>query len=106
MPLESEFQSKIIKEIKRQYPGVVVLKNDPNYLLGVPDWLFLFENKWAMLETKRYSNSVHQNNQDYYIELFSRMSFASFVNPSNKEQVLDELQITFRPNRPTRFPRR
>ena len=44
---EREFQAKLIKEIKNKYPGCMVLKNDPNYIQGVPDLLILHGKRWA-----------------------------------------------------------
>ena len=103
---ESSFQSKLIKEIKKQYPGSVILKNDPNYIQGIPDWLILFEDRWAVLEAKADETSRHQPNQDYYVDILNKMSYSSFVYPSNREQVLHELQFALRGYRPTRIPRR
>ena len=37
--LENKFQAKLIKEIKEEFPGCIVLKNDPTYIQGVPDLL-------------------------------------------------------------------
>ncbi len=105
MPLESKFQTELIKEIKQKYPGAVILKNDPNYLLGVPDWLVLYEDRWAMLEAKASKNAEHQPNQDYWIKKLFYMSYASFVYPENKEQVLYELQKSFGISGSTRFSR-
>jgi Holliday junction resolvase-like predicted endonuclease len=103
MTLENKFQASLIKEIKKEYPGCVILKNDAQYFQGILDILILFEDKWAMLEVKASKNSPHQPNQDFYVDKFSRMSYASFIYPENKERVLDELQRTFRPDRPTRL---
>ena len=62
---ESKFQSELIKELKREFPGCIVLKNDPNYIQGIPDLLILFKDKWAVLEVKKSSDSPHQPNQTY-----------------------------------------
>lgn len=94
--LESKFQSELIKEIKKRFPGSIVIKNDPNYIQGFPDITILYKDKWAVLEVKRESNSPHQPNQAYYVEQLDTMSFSSFIYPENKEVVLNELQSTFR----------
>jgi len=86
---ESEFQSRLIKEIKARFPGCYVLKNDPNYIQGFPDLLILYRNKWAALEVKRSSKASHQPNQDYHIDILNGMSFAAFICPENEMEVLD-----------------
>lgn len=90
--LESSFQAKLIKELKLIFPGCIVMKNDANYLQGVPDLLILHNNKWAALECKKSLNSKHQPNQEYYVEKMDEMSFSRFICPENKEEVLNELQ--------------
>lgn len=96
---ENEFQASLIKEIKTRFPGAVVLKNDANYIQGIPDLTVLYGNKWAMLECKRSSNSSKRPNQEYYIGKFGEMSFASFISPDNKEDVLNELEQSFAAHR-------
>lgn len=103
MKKENEFQPKLIKEIKARFPGCMVLKNDPNYIQGIPDLSVFYKNKWAMLECKKSENEEHQPNQDYYVEQANKMSFARFICPENKEEVLDELQQAFQPRRKTRI---
>lgn len=97
--LESKFQSELIKEIKEIFPGCIVLKNDPNYIQGFPDLTVLYHDRWAVLEVKRDSKAREQPNQQYYIEKAHEMGFAAKVFPENKEEVLDELQRSFRPSR-------
>jgi hypothetical protein len=92
---ENEFQKKLIKEIKDRFPGAMVLKNDPNYIQGIPDLLILHKNKWAALECKRSKNAKRQPNQEYYVDKMKDMSYSSFIFPENREEVLDELQRTF-----------
>lgn len=94
--LERDFQSKLIKELETIFPGIVILKTDPEYLQGIPDLLLLWGRNWALLECKRSANASHQPNQDYYVDLFGRMSFSSFIYPENKEEVLYALQQSFR----------
>ena len=92
---ENAFQALLIKELKSRFPDCVVLKNDATYIQGVPDILVLKDSKWAALECKKDSAASHQPNQDYYISLLDRMSFARFIYPENKEEVLNDLQQTF-----------
>lgn len=73
----------------------MVLKNDPNYIQGVPDLLVLCNDRWAALECKRSKNAPHRPNQEYYISKMNDMSFAAFVYPENREDILDELQRAF-----------
>lgn len=96
---ESKFQAGLIKAIKERFPGSMVLKNDPNYIQGVPDLIILHGKRWAALECKKSKNAKHQPNQDYYVKRMNKMSYASFVYPENKEVVLNALQQTFRTNR-------
>ena len=93
--LESAFQSKLIKELKKIFPGCIVLKNDSGYLQGIPDLLILYNNKWASLECKQNSNSKKRPNQEYYVDKMNEMSFSRFICPENKEEVLNELQQAF-----------
>lgn len=89
---EGEFQKKLIDEIQDLLPGCYVLKNDPDYIQGIPDLLILYNDKWAALEVKRSANASIRPNQEYYVKEFGKMSYASFVFPENKEEVLNELQ--------------
>ncbi len=90
--VESDFQSKLIKELKTRFPGCMVLKNDASYIQGVPDLLILHNDKWASLEVKRSKKAKHRPNQDYYVEKMNDMSFSAFIFPENKEDVLHDLE--------------
>lgn len=106
MQKESKFQAALIKEIKKLLPGSYILKNDPLYIQGIPDLLILYKNKWALLECKRSAKEKHQPNQEYYIEKFGEMSFASFIYPENKEEVLRGLQQALGVGRDSRISKR
>jgi hypothetical protein len=93
---ESKFQSDLKTEINERLPGCMILKNDPTHYQGIPDLLILYEDTWAALECKRDEGAEHQPNQDYYVEHMNDMSYASFINPQNKERVLDEMESTLR----------
>lgn len=96
--LENKFQSNLVKELKKQYPGCIVMKNDSSYIQGIPDLLVLYKNRWASLECKKTTNARKQANQEYYVGLMDEMSFSRFIRPENKEEVLRELQQVFANN--------
>ena len=93
---ESEFQHGLKKELQARFPGCVVLKNDANYLQGIPDLLVLYKDRWAALECKRERNAKRQPNQKYYVEKLNEMSYAAVVFPENREEVLNDLEQAFR----------
>lgn len=92
---ENGFQSNLIRELKRLFPGCVILKNDPNYLQGFPDLTILYRDRWAVLECKRSANEAHQPNQDFYVDMLNDMSYSAFIYPENKERILYDLQQAF-----------
>lgn len=102
---ESKFQHDLIADLRAMFPGCIVTKNDPNYLQGICDLAIFFEKKWAMLECKKSADESHRPNQDYYVDKCNNMSFARFIYPENRQEVLDELQQTFCPRRKTRVAR-
>jgi len=92
---ENKFQAKVIHDIKCRCPECMVLKNDPNYIQGVPDLLVLYKNKWAALECKKDKDASKRPNQEHYIQKMNKMSFARFISPENKEEVLDAMERSF-----------
>lgn len=103
--LESKFQAKLIKDLKKQFKGCIILKTDPTYKQGIPDLLILHGKKWAALEVKKSAKAKHQPNQDYYVNRMNKMSFASFIFPENRKEIINELCKTFKSGRTTRVPR-
>lgn len=93
--LENRFKTQLIREIKNLFPGCMVLHLDPNEIQGIPDLLILYKRKWAVLEGKRSARASHRPNQEYYVDLMDSMSFASFIYPENKDEVLDALYLYF-----------
>ena len=97
--LENQYKSDLDNRLREMYPGLVILKNDANFLQGVPDRLLLHGDRWAMLEGKRSAKATRQPNQEYYVDRFNDMSFASFIYPENEEDVLNELHHAFTSSR-------
>ena len=94
--LESSFQAQLIKDLKKIFPGCIVTKNDSSYIQGIPDLTIFYKDKWATLECKQNVRAKKQPNQEYYVGRMNEMSFSKFICPENKEEVLYELQQTFK----------
>ena len=92
---ESKFQSDLKKELQGMFPGCMITKLDSGDIQGIPDLLVLYKDKWAVLENKRSVKASHQPNQDYYVDKMNDMSFASFIYPENKDEVLSRLRKKF-----------
>lgn len=92
--LESGFQDKLVRDIKDELPGCMVFKMDQ--IQGIPDLLILHGNKWGSLECKKSANAKRQPNQEYYVGLMNDMSFSRFIDPENREVVLNELYQTLK----------
>ena len=93
--LENKFQSNLIKEIKDTFPGCIVMKNDSSYIQGIPDLLILHNDKWASLEVKKSRTASKRPNQEYYVDRMNEMSFARFIYPENKNEVMNSLHTHF-----------
>lgn len=92
---ERNFQSALIRELKKRFVGCIVTKLDSSHIQGIPDLLILWGKHWATLECKKHARAKHQPNQDYYVDLMNNMSFSRFIYPENKEEVLHELEQAF-----------
>lgn len=93
--LENGFKTKLISDLKLIFPGCIVLHLDPNEIQGIPDLLVLWGDKWAALEGKKSATAPARPNQPYYVELMDKMSFARFIYPENKDEVIADLDIYF-----------
>lgn len=87
------YQKKVTNKIRDMFPGCLILRNDPAHLQGIPDFLILYNERWAALEIKGSKKANIQPNQPYYVELLGEMSFAAFLYPENEEAVLHDLQL-------------
>ncbi len=93
---ENKFQANLIKDIKKEFSGCIVLKNDSSYMQGVPDLLVLHNDKWATLEVKRNKTAKHQPNQDYYVKKMNDMSYSAFIYPENRDKIMSDLRKVFK----------
>lgn len=97
MQAEGNFKTKLRQEIEKRLPGSHIFHLDPTIDGdGIPDLLVLYGDKWGMLEAKIDEGASHRPHQDFYVDHFNKMSFASFINPSNQKEVLDGLENALR----------
>lgn len=89
---ESQFQAQLIKKLNKMLPGIIVIKNDPNYIQGIPDLILLYKNRWAALEVKRGAIASVRPNQAHYVRTMHAMSYAAFIYPENESEILNEVQ--------------
>lgn len=92
---ENKFQSSLIKDLEKEFPGCFITKLDSSLKQGVPDLIVLYRDRWATLECKRSRSAAKRPNQDYYQKLFNEMSYSAFVCPENKEEIINELRQVF-----------
>lgn len=93
MVLERDFQHKLVKRLRTEIPGSIVMKADANQVQGIPDLLILAHGRFASLEVKRSASASHRPNQDYFVQKINDDGgFASFVDPSNEDDVVDRVK--------------
>lgn len=104
--LEADYQAKLVRKIRRLFPGCVVLKNDSEYQPGFPDLTILWHHMWAVLEVKAEEGAAEQPNQRWFVEHLDQWSFAAFIYPENETEVLHALQFAFASAGGSRLPKR
>lgn len=92
---ESVFQRQVKDRLKKEFPGCVVIKNDPNQIQGFPDLTIFFGSKWAMLEVKASETSSKRPNQDYWINKMSDLGYADYISPMYFDVIFQELREYF-----------
>jgi hypothetical protein len=97
---EASYSMSLKRELRAEFPGIVIVKNDPELQQGFPDLMLLYKNRWAALEVKADYLAPHQPNQDYWIEHLDSMSMAAFIFPENHDAIMEELRKHFNGRRP------
>lgn len=98
------FKTKFIKNLQLEFPDCVVMLTDAQYQQGVPDILMLVGDAWFAFEVKAAANSSRRPNQEWWVDILNRLSYASFVYPENEREVLDEVQQALEARGRTRLP--
>lgn len=94
--LEGAFKQKLKKRLEEQFQGCKIVFLSPENYQGIPDLAIFYYDKWAMLEGKKDEDAPVRPNQEYWVNEFNKMSYASFIYPENMEVVLNELEQTFK----------
>jgi hypothetical protein len=90
--LESSFQGDFIKALEETFPDSIVLKNDPNYIQGIPDVTMLYGSRYFAFECKRSKDESRQPNQEWYVRHINKMGgYACFVYPENMEEIINDI---------------
>ena len=92
MAKESDFQAKVIKELKAM--GLAVVKNQagPGVPTGFPDLTAFGEGIYCCLECKASARAKKQPRQEYWVNKLNEWSYAAFVYPANWEKIKAEIQ--------------
>ena len=92
MAKESDFQAKVIKDLKAM--GLAVVKNQasPGVPTGFPDITAFGEGIYFCLECKASARAKKQPRQDYWVNKLNEWSYAAFIYPTNWENVKAEIK--------------
>lgn len=93
--VESEFQKRLKRRLRSEFPDCVIMKQDATQIQGIPDLIILYKDKYAVLEVKKSKTASHRPNQDFYISKFGQYVYASFCYPENVEEVITGLKGWF-----------
>lgn len=90
---ESGLQSKIIKYLESK--GCYVIKTRPGggTPVGCPDIIFMLEGFYGCLESKASPKARYQPLQKETLEKLNNWSWAKRVDPSNWDEIREELEI-------------
>ncbi len=97
---ENDYQSRLIRKLRKKYPEAVIMKNDAQLIQGIPDLTILNGDRWATLEVKASrptTESAFQANQEWYVQKMNEMSYSAVVYPENEREVLSGLQQALQP---------
>ena len=92
MVKESDFQAKLIKELKAMGLAVIKCQAGPGVPTGFPDVLALGQGVYYALECKASARAKKQPRQDYWVNKLNEWSYAAFVYPANHDKVLAEIR--------------
>lgn len=92
MAKESDFQAKVIKQLKAMGLAVVKNQSGPGVPTGFPDITAFGEGIYFCLECKASARAKKQPRQDYWVNKLNEWSYAAFIYPSNYDKVMSEIK--------------
>jgi Holliday junction resolvase len=94
--MESKLQAEIIKWLKVSGAYVIKPRPGPGVPVGCPDIIFLFQDKWGVIEVKADEKSQFQPGQESTLRSLREWSPHVFVvHPNNWRFTQGELTNTF-----------
>ncbi len=72
----------------RLLPGSLVLKNDPNYIQGIPDLMILHGDMWVY--SGQRPRAMEFSEPGYYVNQLTRLGFARFIYPRTSRRVFND----------------
>lgn len=89
---EADFQSKVIRWLRREGCFVWKCKQDATTQRGVSDLFFCYEGFYGFLEIKAYKGAKFQAGQKEFVEKMDAWSYARVVYPENWGKIQEELK--------------
>lgn len=93
MVKESDFQAKVIKQLKAL--GLAVVKNQagPGVPTGFPDLSWWYKSKYGFLEVKRSQKAPFRPRQEKWLEQLGTWGYARVVFPENYDIIKEEISL-------------
>ena len=93
---ESKIEYKAVQELLELGAWVTKLNAAPGVPLGAPDRMFVYGEKWAVIEFKRDAKAPFRIGQKIQLDRLKKMNpFVYVVYPENWEEVKAELIAKF-----------
>ena len=93
MAKESDFQAKVIKQLKAM--GLAVVKNQagPGVPTGFPDLSWWYKSKYGFLDVKRSQKASFRPRQKEWLEQLRSWGYARVVFPENYDIIKEEILL-------------
>ena len=99
LPLESNYQKRLVKKIRKMFPMCYLFVKEAKAIRGIPDLILTVNGRFIGLEVKRCeSESKHRTGrtvlQRHNINKINRAGgYACFIYPENEEEVIEAISL-------------